>query len=443
MPKKYNLLTALKIVLRVETQRGRATVFQEIVNNNWRIRVVLAFYDGLRLESFQGILIFLYGLKCLLTINPPERAEYPIVATGFFPNEVRTIDDAEFLLGGIPFGRFTPGWSHLASIRSYSGARAMALRLPQLLRICRLLARRYSFMPACRGFSALMYAIFYQKRIRDIAPLAAVVASSYAPDAVGMAAAAHGADCKVIHFSHAFMARNADYVVPVYADLSVLSGPIVVETLRKKADLQGRILFRGIPVPPHPLRTRPLCRREHRLTVGVFLTGAVDAKGLHDLVCRIARTLAPERIYLRPHPVSLLHIDLDYLRAAVPELEVANSRRIDAHAQLCSFVICGNSSAALEVLKSGTPVLYNAELDKLPYDYCGFVGDGLIPEATVIEADVVPQLVAFYERPEWTSVTMQYDPFYARDPEEVRMGLRNALISWLWISGGGQADPEA
>lgn len=443
--KRYGLWTALKIVLSMETQKGRATVFQEIVNNNRKIRLVVAIYDGLRSPSLQAILIFLYGLKCILAIRPPEREGCQILATGFFPNEVKALGEAEHLLEGMAFGRFTAGWSDLTSMQTYRGARVVAARTPQLLRICRRLARRYSFMPACRGFSTLMYAIFYRRHVRDAASRAVVIASSYSPDAMGMAAAAHRENRQVIHLSHAFTARNADYIAPVYADLSVLPSPVVVETYRKKSHLQGEVHFDGIPARPQPLRICPLRDRARDLSVGVFLTGAVDAQRLGELVTRISAVLRPVRILLRPHPVSLLDINLDHLAATIPGLEVSNKLPIDAHAQLCSFVVCGNSSATLEVLKSGTPVLYHSQLDKLPHDYCGFLGDGLIPEAAVIEECVVQQLVAFYQRPEWTSVMMQYDPFYSRDPEAVRADLRAAVLSWLDTTGVSreQATPRA
>ncbi|WP_160765297.1 hypothetical protein [Kangsaoukella pontilimi] len=425
---RYDLGRALGIVRAMDTSPTRAAVFDEIKSKNRVVWLADSLYARADARLTRRLILAAYMLKSVASFGPAPGRDARAVTVAGFANEVHAIDRVAALLPDTPF-------AHIRAKRSNLTARGQGAALLATLgligarwRYLGRLARRHDFMPACRIASTLAaYARF--GAMLDAAPRAraAIVASNYSPDALGLSAAAHKAGRRVVYVNHAPVPQNSPYVPPVHADCAFFNGAAIHDTYKSRSRCDTHPVFIGQEGATARMRLTADAPR----TVGIFLTALTRKDTLTRLVSEI-RTAHPDaHILIRHHPVALLKTDLTELEAETPNLTVTIGTPLDGDIAACDAVICGNSGVILNTLRGGRPVAYLPALDELPLDYNGFLAEGLVPRIDAFTAETHDMLTGFYDRAEWTKTMRRFDASYLRPAEDLAQAARQTLMALL------------
>jgi hypothetical protein len=255
---------------------------------------------------------------------------------------------------------------------------------------------------------------------------AAIVASNYSPEAVGMAAAAHRSGRRVIYANHAPVPANGAVVPSVLADCALFYGDATRQTYERRSRCTAEVAFIG-----QPGTARPMEWREEVRTVGIFLTSGTRAEVVATLVSQIRASWPGVRILIRNHPVALLKTDLSEIGANDPNIKVTIGQPLDHEIAACDLIVCGNSGVAMNALGGGRPVAYFADLDRVKFDSNGFVASGLVCHVSGWSDHIYGQLKSFYQAPEWQEVMRTYDASYGADLARLELAATESLIRYL------------
>jgi hypothetical protein len=355
-------------------------------------------------------------LKCVLSVGPFAPADAEAVAISQFPNEHRTIDRVAALVPDVCLMRLTLAHRHLLARGQWREAAALLGSAGRIFRFLRLLARTHSFMPAARIASALAFYIRSTRLFaRHPALGAAIVASNYSPEAVGMAAAAHRHGRRVVYANHAPVPANGAVVPPVLADCALFYGTAISQTYKRRSRCLAEVALIG-----QPGAARPMQWRDRVETIGIFLTAGTRIDVLQSLVATIRLGLPEARIIIRQHPVTLLQTNAAAIGITDPLTELTIGTPLDAEIAACDLVICGNSGVALNVVSGGRPVAYLASLDGAGFDTNGFVQSRLVHAMPWWTDDIYDRLKAFYQAPGWPAIMQTYDAAYGADSGELQ-----------------------
>ncbi len=424
---RYTLVVALHVIRRMETSLGRGAVFAEITRKNPLYRFVDRLYAMAGARVLQPFCLFLYMLKCVISIGPygDETAEAVTIAN--FGNEKHTVDRLAALLPGTHFLHLSLDRSHMIGV----GQGRAVLRLcgaaarvwPFLVR----LARSHSFMPAARIASGLAYYIRFSQLFAERPSLrAALVASNYSPEALGLAAAAHQMGRRVVYMNHAPVPENGALVPPVLADCAVFYGEAIRQTYETRSRCTADVAFIGQPGTARPMEWQADVR-----SVGIFLTALTRAEAVEELVTKITTERPDVHILIRNHPVALLKSDFAELAARYSNLKVTIGNPLDDEITACDLIFCGNSGVAMNILRGGRPVAYLAALDELSFDYIGFVKNKLVCPVGGWDNWLYLKLRAFYTSPRWRSVMQGYDASYGADAAELEWAATKKIRRYL------------
>jgi hypothetical protein len=157
--------------------------------------------------------------------------------------------------------------------------------------------------------------------------------------------------------------------------------------------------------------------RDEVQTVGIFLTALTRGEVVAGLVSAIRASHPGARILIRNHPVALLKSDFADLQNRHGNIEVTIGKPLEEEIVACDLIVCGNSGVAMNALSGGRPVAYMDALDRLTFDYIGFVESGLMCHVKAWTGDVYDRLKAFYGKPEWQAVMRSYDASYGADAD--------------------------
>ena len=410
---RYDLATALRIVRRMETSAGRGAVFEEIKNKNLLYRLVDALYSGAGIV--QPLMLFVYMLKCVLSVGPFDDDEGEAVAISNFDNERHTVERVAALVPELRLLRLSIERRHVLGLAQWAAAFRMLGCARRVWPFLRTLVRKHSFMPSARIASALAFYMRFAQLFAERPALhAAIVASNYSPEAVGMAAAAHRAGKRVVYANHAPVPANGAVVPPVLADCALFYGDAVRQTYERRSRCTAEVAFIGLPSA-----SRPMQWRDEVTTVGIFLTSGTRADVLSNLVSAMRASLPGVHILIRNHPVALLKTDFSDLAGGDANIEITIGKPLDDEIAACDLVICGNSGVAMNVLSGGRPVAYLADLDRVKFDSNGFVASGLVCQVSGWSDDIYARLKRFYFNPKWQSVMRTYDASYGVDAGEL------------------------
>ncbi|MBD2842461.1 hypothetical protein [Erythrobacter rubeus] len=424
--RQYDLPTALRIVRALETTSGRAAVYEEIKNKNAVYRAVDALYESADKRILQPFFLFLYMVKCAVSIGPVEdrEAELEAVALHNFSNEEKTIDRVAALVPDLRLLRLAIERRHVLHFRQLTIALKMIGASARIWPFLQILARRHSFMPSARIASALAYYIWFSWLFENRQELkAAIIASNYSPEAVGMAAAAHRTDRQVVYSNHATVPANGTVVPPVYADCALFYGDKTTQTYRRRSSCTAEIALIGQPGEAHPMQWR-----EEVETIGIFLTSGTKIDVLKSLIATIRIDLPDARILIRQHPVTLLKTDFSGLALDDDRVELTIGNPLDEEIAACDLVICGNSGVAMNVLCGGRPVAYLSSLDGIKFDANGFVESRLVYSMPWWSDDIYSRVKAFYNLPGWVQVMQSYDASYGADLAELKAQAAAVLL---------------
>jgi hypothetical protein len=440
-PAQYDLATSLRIVRRMETSPARGAVFSEIKNKNVLYRLADAVYSRAGARAFQPLFLFAYMLKCVLAIGPLRDSEDArAVSIHSFANERHATERLAAIVPEARIMTLSLRREHLLRRGQLRAAWQLASLAHRVWPFLSRLARSHAFMPSARIASALAFYIRFMQLFADRPALAAaVVASNYSPEAVGLAAAAHRTGRRVVYINHAPVPANGALVPPVLADCAVFYGDAVRQTYENRSRCTSEVAVIG-----QPLVARPMQWRDELQTVGIFLTALTRADAVSRLVSAIRLTHPAVRILIRNHPVALLKNDFSDLAAQYANLDVTIGKPLDDEIVACDLIVCGNSGVAMNALSGGRPVAYFDTLDGLNFDYNGFVENGLVCHVPSWSTDVYTLLQKFYFNPKWQSVMRTYDAAYGTDAATLRHAAAETIRRYLGpIPIQDQAVPRA
>lgn len=420
---RYDLATALRIVRRMETSAPRGAVFAEIKYKNTLYRLVDTLYSKAGATTVQPLLLFAYMLKCVLSMGPFDGDDAEAVSISTFDNERRCVDRLAALVPGARFSHLSLKRRHLVGRGQLRAACQMLGSARRLWPFLSTLVRSHSFMPSARIAGALAFYIRFVQLFADRPRLAAaIVASNYSPEAVGLAAAAHRMGRRVIYTNHAPVPANGVLVPPVLADCAIFYGDAVRQTYERRSRCTADVALIG-----QPWTARPMEWRDEMRTVGIFLTALTRADAVSGLVSAIRASRPDVRILIRNHPVALLKTDFSKLEAQDRNLEITIGNSLDDEIVACDLIICGNSGVAMNALSGGRPVAYMDALDGLNFDYHGFVERGLICHVAGWNDDIYARLKEYYSNPGWQSVMRSYDASYGADVRELELAAAETI----------------
>jgi hypothetical protein len=397
----------------METSATRGAVFDEIKNKNPLYQLIDTLYSKAGARTLQPLALFAYMLKCVLSLGPFDADHAEAVSLSNFENERHSVDRVAALVPDAHLLRLSLKRSHFFGRGQLRATYRMLGSARRIWPFLSSLARSHSFMPSARIASALAFYMRFVRHFADHPTLAAaIVASNYSPEAVGLAAAAHRMGRRVIYINHAPVPANGALVPPVLADCAVFYGDVVRQTYERRSRCTAEVALIG-----QPWTARPMEWRDEVRTVGIFLTALTRADVVSELVSAIRSSSPGVRILIRNHPVALLKTDFSNLEDQDGKLEVTIGNPLDEEIAACDLIICGNSGVAMNALSGGRPVAYMDTLDGLNVDYNGFVENGLVCHVKGWSDDIYARLSDFYCRAQWQEVMRSYDASYGADVE--------------------------
>jgi len=424
---RYDLAAALRIVRRMETSKARGAVFAEIKSKNPLYRLVDTLYSRAGAGTVQPLLLFAYMVKCVVSLGPFDDDDAEAVSISNFDNERHTVNRLAALVPEVRLLRLLLKRRHSFGLGQLGAAFRMLGSVGRLWPFLSSLVRSHSFMPSARIASALAFYIRFVQLFADRPRLtAAIVASNYSPEAVGLAAAAHRMGRRVIYINHAPVPANGALVPPVLADCAIFYGDAVRQTYERCSRCTADVTLIG-----QPWIARPMEWSDEVRTVGIFLTALTRAAVVSGLVSAIRASRPDVRILIRNHPVALLKTDFSKLEAQDGNLEITIGNPLADEIIACDLIICGNSGVAMNALSGGRPVAYMDALDGLNFDYNGFVESGLICHVTGWSDDVYARLEEFYSNPKWQGVMRSYDASYGADAGELEQAAAETIRRYL------------
>ena len=415
-------------------------VFADVVRKNLVIRSAYFFYS--RASAFiKSYLLILYGLKCYLSANCRGSQNPDILFFASYPNERVAIGHLRRHLGGLSAGDI-----RLSKANCFRPGALLAL--PRFLcaaarwqRFARRLVRRLPFMPACRVFSTVAYYARFRRLLARRGAKAVFIANHYSPECLALAAVAHRAGLKVLFTNHANATWwKAGFVPALHCDLVAATSEAIVDTYAKRGERSFDCVFVPQASPQAPMR----CRFEAcgQMTVGIFLTALTSMTRLQALVGRLQADPKVSRILIRSHPVKVVNEDLSALSAEGEKVMETSAMALAENIDFCDLAICGNSTVAIELLRGGLPVFYDADLDGLAHDYNGYLErDLILPLPAALDGPALQALGRFYDDPRWAARMRYFDAGYQRDEAAMFRQLNTAVRRALQVSLPAEAKP--
>lgn len=377
-------------------------------------------------DFVKSLLLVLYGLKCYLSVNRSVAENAEIAYFASYPNERVVLGHLRRHLSALPADTITVGRRNCfrpASLLSLPSFLGTVLRLR---RIAAGLVRRFHFMPACRIFSTTTYYLRFCRLLQGHDAKAVFIANHYSPECLALAAAAHRLGWKVLFANHANATWESGYVPPLYSDFAAVTSQAVLDIYLRHSRKNINAVF--IPLPSPQRSMRRVGEPGQPVTVGIFLTALTNTARLRAVVRELERIPEVRRVLIRPHPVRAVNEDLSEICGDSDRTVATDGGPLFNTIVQCDVAICGNSTVTVEVLRGGVPVLYDAGLDRVTYDYNGYVKAGLIPAATtVLDGSALRAVNQFYANPSWASTMRYFDAAYQQDEDAMFQRLNDAV----------------
>ena len=278
------------------------------------------------------------------------------------------------------------------------------MRLQPILRIARLLHRRYEFFKVLRvveliGYYTRYLGIFQHARYR-----LAVMSSHSNPHGIAFNLAARKCGVPVVLITHGMPVRP---VAKLSYDLAVVHCEVARQIYLEAGCRMDRVLIHGRRQDYSPM---PAASLPERLAVGIFLCKDVNEERLRALVDRLAVDPRVSRILVRPHPKNLW-LGLDTWIASRKDQRIRRSPTGPVFRDLeeSDIVLAGNSSVLVDAVTAGRPSGYVTGLDYGPADLHEFVARGLIYQIQDEacghnKALDFGKMLCFYQRSDWSKV---------------------------------------
>ena len=425
----YSLLRACSIVRSTDDTSGRIRVFNSVLRNSWKIRYSYYLYQAVP-KAVKAALVLIYGLKCYLSVKWKNSGRSDVVFFASYINERIVIDHVRRNLDTLRQGEIA------ASLRNCIGLDSL-LALPaflplgrRLYRLAMRLVRRHDFMPACRIISTVTYYLRHRRLLAGSAARAVFIANHYSPECLSLAAAAHRAGKKVLFTNHVNATGETGYVPPLHADLVAVTSQALSDVYSRHTPKRLDVVHIPMALPQRAMRLPPA--RPEQVRFGIFLTALTDIGHLVRLTGQIAAAFPGARVLIRQHPARVVNDDLSAAFGGNPDVAVSRATALADDIDRCDIVIVGNSTATIEVLRGGRPVLYDRRIDRLPYDYNGYVGQNLIlPVPSSLDATIFDRVERFYGSAAWLETMRYFDCGYRTDETALLAGFRRRVEATL------------
>ncbi len=421
-----HLLKAIRTVARLESSPERQRVFDDIARRSRTIRFALYAHRLCRLLKCSHLLVALYGLAYFVRAGLPGHT--PLwLTTGIYPNEHKQLDRIDALMGQNAPARIAWSFKQKDGWRAAFGALRHPRGVLRLLKAFKRIEARLPFMAACRVAMALFLYVRFRQWLERQTVQAVLVTSDYSPDAAALSTAAASLRIKRAYLPHALPGALMAGRTLLDYELYVFDSYAMRDRFAACSKLEGAIVYRGIHGEPYPLRCDGLMKKP--LNIGIFLSAAASLNAVAETVESLAR-LNPALILIRGHPVQFSNPDFSAIAQAAPYVEVSSGISLAQDSKRCDLIVAGNTTAVLEVLKNGTPVVYLPTLDGTSFDYNGFVQNGLVPLiSSAAELDLA-SVAAFY-RPGWEERMQYFDAAYGQNPAALDAEVKHALLKIL------------
>lgn len=391
------------------------------------VRLAFRLHERIAGTWASALLVSLYGLVCFLRIASPGGNRARVMSVAKHVNARRQVDRVSAWLGaGICvriYSGLTPG-TVLSNLPSLASPKA---RLSKVLRIVRVLDRRYGFLVACRSAVAVAWYTRGRAILQARGCDAVLVSSDSNPEEVGFTAAARALGIPRVFVSHAY---PTPFSPPLDFTLSILEGQAAVRARLKKGPINSAIVFGGVEGESVPLDSTRIDRTSP--VIGIFAPKALSWTTLAAIVDDCRRRFRARQIVIRWHPSrldpakhlqqlgDLSGIEESPMSAALPDV-----------ARQCDWVIADeNSNVHLPVLKLGIPTVAVKRLGLYPEsraDMYGFAAAGIVfPPVTSVKDVDLQALKAFFADG-WVERFRQYDASYLRPESEVALEIRQAV----------------
>ena len=203
-------------------------------------------------------------------------------------------------------------------------------------------------------------------------------------------------------------------------DLLLLKSLAVYENLRLTLSPE-KIFYYGIPIPELPMKQIPTKIE----ILGICLTFLPNNEQLEQLILSLEKLFAKKTLYIRFHP-------RDPRLKTYKRINITLSPKgenIQEFAKKCDLVITGNTSAILEILKTGTPVIHLNNID-VGNDWYGF-SKKIIPSFENTSTISLQVARSNYKTSRWAKEFSHFDSSYKKDRNKIDIELKKKLKDLL------------
>ena len=396
------LCRGVKSLLRCDEAEVISGIARYVVTQHGGLRLLSALIERTRQTLFPAVVALVGAIKSFLAIRPiqppiqPEDRSDGAVWIARLGNERRAIEP---LVQSLP----ELGWTELKFGRSpdVMALSALALRhgasSRRILRLARLLDRRYEFFRTLRVVELIAYYARYLSIFENARFGLAVTSNHSNPHGIAFNLAARKCGMPVVLITHGMPVRP---IARLSYDLAVVHCEAARQAYLEAGCRMDRVFIHGRRQDYTPMPAGPL---PERLAIGIFLCKEVNEEGLRALVKSLLDHPRVSRIIVRPHPTNLWK----GLDAWIVSLNDHRARRgyggsVSRDLEASDVVLAGNSSVLVEAVTAGRPSGYAPGLDYGSPDLHAFVARGLIypiDDETGFDPEA---MLRFYQRPGWT-----------------------------------------
>jgi hypothetical protein len=424
------LCRGVKSLLRCDEAEVISGIARYVVSQHAGLRLLSALIERSRRTLFPALIALVGGVKSFLAVRSlrPGDSSDGVAWIARLGNERRAIE---------PLVRSFPelDWTELKfhwrpepmSLSALAWKLGAASR--RLLRMARLLDRRYEFFKTLRVIELIAYYKRYLGVFQNSRFGLAVTSNHSNPHGIAFNLAARKCGVPVVLITHGMPVRP---IARLSYDLAVVHCEAARQAYLDAGCRMDRVFAHGRRQDYAPM---PAGSLPDRLAVGIFLCKEVNEERLRALVERLLSNPRVSSVLVRPHPTNLW-TGLDVWIAARNDrrLRRASGGSVSCDLETSDVVLAGNSSVLVEAVTAGRPSGYVSDLDYGSPDLHAFVSSGLIyPIDDKLSFDP-DAMLRFYQRPGWTE-SLRFFANIDEDDESVAARVGAAMRELLRAPG--------
>lgn len=253
------------------------------------------------------------------------------------------------------------------------------------------------------------------------------VANDHAPAPRALLKLCRAKGLKTLYVQHAPV---TEYFPALCTDLSILYDEKSVEAYRKASVSKGEPFTSEVVLMP-PFSDSFLApggKEVNEVRVGVCLSKFPDLERLVNVLTVLCSSRTVASVVLRPHPACKL--DLSTLLIDEKIIIQREGAGLDEFVQGLGLALVPTSGVAIELLHKGVPTFYTPKMDDVPYDYYGFVYDGVLPVFDIEKFTEKGVDIEFFDEA-WKERFAGYDVTVNKSVQECRHEVAEAFTKLL------------